>query len=158
MIGRLGIVGDSAAVARIYSEGIAERIATFETEPRTAEMVAEWFSRKQPTVVVEEGGTVIAFATSGPSSGRCCYASNADFSVYVAREARGRGAGRLAMETLVAEARARGFTKLSSGVFPENVASRALLARVGFREIGTQEKHGKLDGVWRDVILVERLL
>jgi phosphinothricin acetyltransferase len=78
--------------------------------------------------------------------------------VYVARNARGRGAGRLALEALVAAAKAAGFWKLLSRIFVDNAASRALVASAGFREVGVYEKHGRLDGVWRDVVIVERFL
>lgn len=145
-------------MARIYNEGIEDRVATFETDLRTPADIAKWFDRSHPIIVVEEDGEVLAYASSSSSSGRCCYAGNADFSVYVARAARRRGAGVDAMNGLIEAAKGAGFTKLLSGVFPENAASRALLKRVGFREVGTYERHGKLDGVWRDVIIVERLL
>jgi phosphinothricin acetyltransferase len=82
----------------------------------------------------------------------------AEFSVYVARAARGQGAGRAAMEGLMRAAQVAGFWKLLSRVFVENEASRSLLRGVGFREVGVYEKHAQLDGVWRDVVIVERLL
>jgi L-amino acid N-acyltransferase YncA len=82
----------------------------------------------------------------------------AEFAVYVAREARGRGAGRLAMQALLDAAAVAGFWKLVSRVFVENAPSRGLLRALGFREVGIYEKHGRLDGVWRDVVIVERLL
>jgi phosphinothricin acetyltransferase len=82
----------------------------------------------------------------------------AEFSVYVARDARGTGAGRAAMDALVGECESRGIWKLLSRVFPENEASRRLLAKVGFREVGTYRRHGKLDGQWRDTVIVERLI
>jgi L-amino acid N-acyltransferase YncA len=149
---------DAAAIAAIYNEGIDDRIATFETARRSDHDILAWFERAHPVVVVEDSGRIVAFASTSPSSGRCCYAGNADFSVYVAREARGRGAGRAAIGALIAAARSAGFTKLLSGVFPENAPSRALLRKLGFREVGTYERHGQLDGAWRDVVIVERLL
>ena len=89
----------------------------------------------------------------------CIYSAGiAEFSVYVAREARGRGAGRVAMNALIDAARAAWLWKLLSRVFVENEASRALLRSVGFREVGIYERHAQLDGVWRDVVIVERLL
>jgi phosphinothricin acetyltransferase len=145
-------------MAAIYNEGIVDRTATFETNPRTAADVLSWLDGRHPVVVIEDAGRVVAFARTSASSGRCCYAGNADFSVYVARAARRGGAGLAAMTGLLEAARAAGLSKLLSGVFPENAASRALLRRLGFREVGTYERHGQLDGVWRDVVIVERLL
>ncbi len=82
----------------------------------------------------------------------------AEFSVYVSRAARGQGAGRQAMQALITAAEDAGFWKLVSRVFPENTASRKLLHSVGLREVGIYEQHAQLDGVWRDVVIVERLL
>jgi phosphinothricin acetyltransferase len=149
---------DADAIARIYNEGIDDRIATFETAHRSTDDVRAWFNGSHPIVVVEGDGRVIAFATTSVYRPRECYRGIAEFSVYVAREARGRGAGRVAMSGLFDAARAAGFSKLVSRVLVENVASRGLLKAVGFREVGTYEKHGKLDGVWRDAVIVERLL
>ncbi len=150
---------DSAAIARIYNDGIDDRVATFETRHRTAADIESWLDGRHPIVVVEdEDGAVIAFASTSEYRPRDCYAGIAEFSVYTAREARGRGAGRLAMTALIEAARAAGFWKLLSRVFIENEASRALLRGVGFREVGVYERHGQLDGVWRDVVIVERLL
>ena len=152
---------DAAAIARIYNEGIADRIATFETEPRTAEQIARTLADRAarwPMVVVERDGEVIGWAGASEYRPRACYAGVAEFSVYVAREARGSGAGRLAMEALIAACTERGIWKLVSRVFPENAPSRRLLLRVGFREVGTYRRHAKLDGNWRDTVIVERLI
>ncbi len=149
---------DAATITRIYNQGIAERIATFETQSRDVAAILLWFDGRHPIVVVEdEPQGVIAFASSSTYRPRACYAGIAEFSVYMAHEARGQGAGRLAMETLLEAARAASFWKLVSRVFVENLASRHLLQAVGFREVGVYEQHGQLEGVWRDVI-VERLL
>jgi L-amino acid N-acyltransferase YncA len=157
MLARAATVADAEAIARIYNEGIDDRIATFETRHRTAGEVARWFGGRHPIVVVEEKA-IIAFASTSQYRSRDCYAGIAEFSVYVAREARGRGAGRLAMEALIDAARAAGFWKLVSRVFVENAPSRAVLRGVGFREVGTYQRHARLDGAWRDVVIVERLL
>jgi phosphinothricin acetyltransferase len=149
---------DAAAIAVIYNHGIEDRIATFETRPRSAEDVCDWFDGVHPVVVVEEHGQVVAFASTSTYRARECYAGIAEFSVYVAREARGRGAGRLAMQALIEAAEAAGFWKLVSRVFTENVASLKLLRALGFRDVGVYEKHAQLDGVWRDVVIVERML
>src|SRR5436305_4655135 len=156
---REAAASDAAAIARIYNEGIDDRVATFETNHRTAGDVVRWFDGRHPVVViVDDDGDVIAFAATSTYRPRDCYAGIAEFSVYAARAARGRGAGRLAMEALFAAARDAGFWKLVSRVFVENDASRGLLRRLGFREVGVYERHGKLDNVWRDVVIVEKLL
>lgn len=149
---------DAASMARIYNQGIEDRIATFETRQRTPEEVMSWLGGTHPVVAVEDEGRVIAFAATSTYRPRDCYSGVAEFSVYVAREARGRGAGRLAMQALIEAAAAAGFWKLLSRIFVENTASRALVRSVGFREVGVYEKHGRLDGVWRDVVIVERLI
>jgi phosphinothricin acetyltransferase len=149
---------DAAAIARIYNEGIADRVATFETEPRTVADVAAWFTDDRQIVVAEEEHAIMAFASTSPYRSRPCYAGVAEFSVYVARAARGRGAGTLVMAALLEQAEAAGSWKLVSRVFPENTASRSLLRKLGFREVGIYENHARLDGAWRDVVIVERLL
>ncbi len=146
------------AIARIYNEGIEERIATFETRPRTPGEIQAWFDGTHPLVVVEEEGAVISFANTSSYSTRRCYSGVAEFSVYAAREARGRGAGTLAMKALMEAAEEAGLWKLVSRVFVENGPSRKLLLSLGFREIGIHEKHARLDGIWRDVVIVERLI
>lgn len=149
---------DAEAMARIYNEGIKDRVATFETRPRSAEDIRGWFDGVHPIVVVEDGGAVVAFAATSTYRPRECYAGIAETSVYVARSHRRRGAGRLALQALLETARAAGFWKLLSRIFPENTASRELVKALEFREVGVYERHGQLDGVWRDVVIVERLL
>jgi L-amino acid N-acyltransferase YncA len=149
---------DAAAIARIYNEGIADRVATFETAPRSAEDVRAWFDGVHPLVVVENSSEVIAFASTSQYRPRQCYSGIAEASVYVARSARKHGAGRMALEALIEAAAGAGYWKLVSRIFPENLPSRALVRSLGFREVGVYEKHGKLDGAWRDVIIVERLI
>lgn len=158
LLSRPATPGDAPAIARIYNEGIEDRVATFETRPRTDADVRAWFDGRHPIVVVEDESGIVAFASTSTYRPRDCYAGIAEFSVYVARHARGRGAGRLAMEALIAAAAKAGFWKLVSRVFPENEASRRLVKSVGFREVGTYHKHAQLDGVWRDVVIVERLI
>ena len=151
-------IADCAAVARIYNQGIDARIATFETRHRTAEDIGSWLGTRYPVIVVTRGGEVIGFAATSAYRPRDCYAGIAEYSVYIANEAQGIGAGRMALEALIAAAESAGFWKLVSRIFPENTASLALARKVGFREVGVYEKHAQLDGVWKDVVIVERLL
>jgi phosphinothricin acetyltransferase len=158
---RLATVADAAAIARIYNQGIEERIATFETAPRSpAQIEAQLVEKgdRYPTIVVERDGEVLAWAGAGPYRTRPAYAGVAEHSVYTAREARGTGAGRAALDALIHEYEARGFWKLVSRIFPENQASLVLHERAGFRVVGVYQRHGRLDGQWRDCVIVERLL
>ncbi len=156
---RNAVAADATVICGIYNEGIEDRIATFETAPRTDAAIRAWFGGVHPIVVVEDAvGSVIGFASTSTYRPRDCYRGIAECSVYVARRARGRGAGRAALNGLIEAARHAGFWKLVSRIFVENAASRRLCASTGFREVGTYYRHAQLDGVWRDVVIVERLL
>jgi len=150
---------DAPAITAIYNQGIEDRIGTFETEPRTVDQIEAWFDEAYAFVAVEDaGGEVVGYAVAHPYADRCCYRGIGEFSVYVRRDARGAGVGRAAMAALLSAAREAGLWKLLSRVFPENRASLSLMAHMGFKEIGVHEKHGKLDGVWRDCVIVERVI
>jgi phosphinothricin acetyltransferase len=158
---RLAVKSDAEAVARIYNDGIEDRLATFETESRTAAHIEAQLAERgdrYPTVVVERAGRVVAWAGAGPYRTRPCYAGIAEHSVYVARDARRTGAGRAALGALCRAYEARGFWKLVSRILSENVASVALHERMGFRIVGVYQRHGRLDGRWRDCVIVEKLL
>jgi L-amino acid N-acyltransferase YncA len=153
--------GDAEPVAGIYNQGIADRGATFETEPRLAADMARRIdedSGRFPVLVAEEDGRILGWASIGLYRERRCYDGVGEFSVYIDRAARGRGVGRALLAQLIAEARSRGYWKLLSRVFPSNAASLALCRSLGFREVGTYERHGRLDGQWLDVVIVERLI
>ncbi|WP_369795995.1 N-acetyltransferase family protein [Actinoplanes sp. N902-109] len=143
------------AVLDIYAAGIATGNATFETA------VPQWavFDRgKLPAhrFVAVEAGTVVGWVACSPVSARAAYAGVVEHSVYVDPAAGGRGVGRRLIEELVTSTEAAGIWTIQSGVFPENTASLALHDRCGFRRIGVRERIGRRDGVWRDVILLER--
>jgi phosphinothricin acetyltransferase len=158
MTARSAAPADVAAIVAIYNEGIEDRVATFETRLRTPRDIRAWFDGCHPVVVVEDAGRVVAFASTSTYRPRECYSGVAETSVYVARDARRHGHGTAALAAIERAASGAGFWKLVSRVFPENAPSRALLLRAGFREVGTYRRHARLDGVWRDVIIVEKLI
>lgn len=158
MLSRRATPKDAVAIAQIYNQGIEDRLATFETRLRTAEDIRKWFDGIHPVITVEEGNKIVAFAATSLYRPRDCYRGIAEFSVYVAREARGRGIGKIATEALIEAAARAGFWKIVSRIFVENAASRRLMASCGFREVGIYQKHARLDGNWRDVVIVERLI
>ena len=149
---------DLAAVAAIYNEGIEDRLATFETRPRSADEAASWLEDGLPFLVAVAGGQVVGFARVSPYSDRCVYEGVGEHGVYVARSTRGGGVGRRLLEALCGEAERAGLYKLTSRVFTDNAASRAVHVAAGFYEVGVQRRHGRLDGRWKDCVLVERLL
>ena len=155
---RPATAGDLPGVAAIYNEGIAERVATFETTPRTAVDLACWPTDDQPFIVAERAGKVLGFARAGSYSDRCVYQGVGEHAVYVHPTARGQGLGRRLLEALCVESERRGLYKLTSRIFTDNLPSRAAHRAAGFEEVGVQRRHGKLDGQWKDCVLVERLL
>ena len=147
--------GDWPEVARIYSDGIATRNATFETElPEWA----HWDGAHLPQhrFVALDGDRLIGWVAVSPVSDRCVYGGVVENSVYVDRAAQGRGVGRLLLERLIASTEQAGIWTIQTGIFPENESSVRLHERVGFRVAGRRQRLGKLDGVWRDVLLLER--
>jgi phosphinothricin acetyltransferase len=151
--------GDAEAISAIYNDGIADRVATFETRPRETHEVAAWLSEPLPLLVAtDEDGEVLGFARVSSYSDRCVYEGVGEHGVYVARAARGRQVGRRLLEALAAASEQAGLYKLTSRVFADNAASRAVHLAAGFHEVGIQRRHGRLDGEWKDCVLVERLL
>jgi len=151
---------DAGAICAIYNEGIADR-ATLETEPRTPDERRSWLAARDaryPVVVVESDGVVVGWASLNIFNARDAYRHVADISVYVARAARGKGAGTALLARLVELGRESGFHKVVLAGFPTNAASVALYLRLGFREVGVYREQGLLDGRWVDVLLMERLL
>ncbi len=146
---------DWAAIQTIYREGMATRNATFET------IVPAWETWDQShlpccRLAARHGETVVGWAALLPVSRRAVYAGVAEVSLYVAEEARGRGVGTALLNALIWESERVGIWTLQAGIFPENAASLALHLRCGFRQVGIRERLGLLNGVWRDVVLMER--
>jgi L-amino acid N-acyltransferase YncA len=147
--------GDWSEVSRIYAEGIATRNATFETEvPSWEDWNAAHLADHRLVAVAEDD--VLGWIALVPVSKRACYRGVAEVSAYVAEEARGQGIGGALLAGVIESAERAGIWTLETGVFPENAPSLVLLKRFGFREVGIRERISQLDGVWRDVVLLER--
>jgi L-amino acid N-acyltransferase YncA len=158
---RNATLDDAAAIAEIYNQGIEDRIATYETEPRSAEEQQAWLraiADHYPAVVAQIDGEIVGWAGAGPYRARECYRGIGEFSMYVRRDWRGHSVGDLLVAALISEAERLGLWKLLSRIFPFNEASRALCRKHGFREVGVYQKHARLDGRWLDVVIVERLI
>ena len=146
---------DWEAVKEIYEEGIATGNATFQ---QSAPQWEEWNNSHLPhsRMVAKEEDTIVGWAALTPVSGRCVYAGVAEVSVYVSDKARGKGLGKQLLQKLVEESEANNIWTLQAGIFPENTASLKIHEACGFRKLGTRERIGKMNGVWRDTILLER--
>jgi L-amino acid N-acyltransferase YncA len=145
---------DWPAAAAIYADGIAGRLATFETQvPPWKDWDAAHL--RDHRLVADLDGRIAGWVALTPYSRRDVYRGVADVSVYVAAGDRGRGVGRALLTAAIASARAGGLWTLQAGIFPENGASLALHRSLGFREVGVRQRIGQLDGVWRDVVLLE---
>lgn len=146
---------DWPEVARIYAEGIATGIATFETQVPAWEAwdTAHLYAGR---LVASSGDVLSGWVAISPVSGRCVYGGVAEVSIYIGQDARGKGLGRELMKALISESEKAGIWTLQSGIFPENLASIRLHERSGFRRIGHRERIGKLHGTWKDNILFER--
>lgn len=146
---------DWEEVRSIYIEGIASGDSTFETEPPSWE---KWdqshlaFAR----LVVRQGDKILGWAALSPVSKRSVYRGVAEVTVYVTKNARGQGIGRVLLEALISESERNGIWTLQASIFPENTASVELHLRCGFREVGRRERIAMLNGVWRDTLLFER--
>jgi len=165
MVGAEGLVVRPAsrdaceAMCDIYNIALAERGSTFETEPRTADNFEDRVDDARfPLLVGEAGGEVIGWAGLVAYSNRPCYAGIGECSVYVAARARGQGVGSALIEALSAAAGESGFHKMVGKLFTDNAACLRLVERCGFASVGLHRRHGRLEGAWRDVLVVERLL
>ena len=147
--------GDLEIVRDIYAEGVATRNATFETKVPSARKLADkWLPGHR--WVAELDGAVVGWAAAAPVSDRDCYDGVAETSVYVAETARGRGVGKTLLHRQVNEADANGLWTLQTSIFPENRASIALHHSAGYRTLAVRPRIAKLDGIWRDTVLLER--
>lgn len=146
---------DWEQVKQIYVEGIATGHATFET---AAPSWAQWDAAHLPfaRLVARQGNELIGWAGLSPVSQRCVYGGVAEVSVYVSATARRSGVGRKLLLALIDASEQNGIWTLQAGMFPENIGSLGLHQSCGFREVGRRQRIGKMNGIWRDTILLER--
>jgi phosphinothricin acetyltransferase len=152
---------DAGAIARIYNQGIEDRVATFETELRTPEERRQWLADRgprYPVVVAVDAGQIVGWGSLNAFNPREAYRHVVDFSVYVDRDRRGTGIGRHLLAALEVRARSLGYHKMVLAAFPTNLAGKRLYERQGFRTVGIYHEQGQLDGKWVDVIVMEKLL
>ena len=153
--------GDIDAICAIHNQGIADRIATLDTTPRTTDDTRAWLSERRPqhpVIVAEVDGTVVGWASLNPFNARAAYDNVADFSVYIERGWRGKGIGRQLLEQLIDLARGIGFHKMVLAAMAYNSAGIALYSRAGFSRVGVYHEQGQLDGKWVDVVIMEKIL
>lgn len=159
---RFATLNDIPAIREIYNQGIEDRVATLETRLRTDEDMKEWLinrSDQHRVLVIQDDAKIVhAWASLNVFNSRCCYSGVVDISVYVRRNMRGKGLGKILLQNLIGVAREQGFHKLVLSTFKFNEAGQQLYKSVGFREVGTYIQQGILDGKWIDVTIMERLL
>lgn len=148
-------------VRRIYNEGIEDRIATLEADPKSADEMAEWWAEHDDrylVIVACHDGQIVGWASLNRFSHRCAHAGIADLSVYVIRAQRGRGVGSALLGALQEHAFASGFHKIILHALNSNERGKRLYRKAGFTEVGVFKQHGSLDGNYVDVVAMERLL
>jgi L-amino acid N-acyltransferase YncA len=158
---RFGQLSDVEALLVIYNQGIEDRIATLELDPKDMNYMTDWFGShhgRYRVFVAEVGGEVVGWASLHPYSHRCAYAGVGELSVYIRRDWRGKGVGSKLLTALEVFARDHDFHKLVLGTFPFNQNGQGLYRKMGFHEVGTFKNHGQLDGKWVDVMWMEKLL
>jgi L-amino acid N-acyltransferase YncA len=158
---RSAFAGDIESIRRIYNEGIEDRIATLDSDPKDAEEIAAWWAahdERYAVLIADEAGAVVGWASLNRFSHRCAHAAIADLSVYIARSHRGRGIGYALLTEIEKCARAGGFHKIVLHASDVNEHGKRLYEKCGYRVVGIFEEHGRLDGRYMDVIAMEKLL
>lgn len=158
---REATLADLPAIQRAYNEGIEDRIATLDLEPKDDIAIGAWFAQHSAPYVIlvaEERDRFLGWASLNPYSAREAYRGVADLSVYVSRACRGMGVGRVLLEAIELQAVQRGFHKIVLFTFPFNKAGQSLYRGCGFQEVGVFYNHGRVDGGFVDVMAMEKIL
>ncbi len=158
---RVAVESDLEAIRSIYNEGIVDRVATLDEDPKSDAEIREWWAahdEPHAVLVAERNGIVVGWAALNRYNQRCAYRGVADLSIYVARVQRGSGVGSVLLAALETAAAQRGFHKIVLFTFAFNEAGQRLYRKRGFREVGTFKNQGMLDGRFVDVMAMEKLL
>jgi len=159
---RLGTVHDIEQIAEIYNQGILDRVATLEADTKNMEEMVNWFStrseRHKVIIIGDEKGYIKGWASLNVFNDRECYQGVADLSIYIHREARGKGLGKQLLVALIEVAKQADFHKLVLSTFASNLAGQSLYVSVGFTKVGTYMKQGMIDGKWIDMTIMEKLI
>ncbi|SNS61505.1 phosphinothricin acetyltransferase [Anaerovirgula multivorans] len=159
---RIANIDDIPYITQIYNEGIEDKIATLETDSKTEKDMEAWLTNRSEShkviVITDQRGKIYGWASLNTFNNRCCYSGVADFSIYIKRDMRGKGLGKLLLDALEKTAKKEGFHKLVLSAFDSNEAGKRLYKSRNFREVGTYIKQGLLDGQWVDITVMEKLL
>lgn len=158
---RPATLDDAHRIGEIYDEAIAAGNATFAEPPHPESERRGWLAGRAataPVFVADAEGEVLGWSAIAPFSHRSWFSGVGEYTVYVTRSARGRRIGTGLLDDLILKAPAFGYWKLVGLIFPENAAGLALARRAGFADVGVFRDHGRLDGEWRDISIVERHL
>lgn len=158
---RLAEKSDIKQITCIYNQGIADRTATLEADEKTIEDRIVWFEThdsRHPILVAESEGNVVGYASLNVFNSRCAYSGVVDFSIYIERSFRGKGAGSILLDALIKKAGQLGYHKLVLSALSHNENGKVLYKKFGFREIGIYKEQGILDGKWIDVLVMEKIL
>ena len=158
---RIAMEKDIGSIRMIYNQGIEDRIATLETEPKDEIFMKNWFEEHQgrySVLVAEQNEEVIGWASLNPYSNRCAYNGVADLSVYIRRDYRGKGIGTRLLQDIEALAIQQQFNKIILFTFSFNTSGQGLYKKCGYRKVGVLERQGYMDGKFIDVMIMEKIL
>jgi len=159
---RIATINDIEQITEIYNQGIQDRVATLEANTKSIAEMEKWFSirseRHKVIIVEDKQGYIKGWASLNVFNARECYQGVADLSIYIRREVRGQGLGKILLIALIEAAKQAGFHKLVLSTFAFNYAGQKLYTAVGFTKVGTYMKQGMLDGKWMDMTIMEKLL
>ncbi|AXF57505.1 arsinothricin resistance N-acetyltransferase ArsN1 family A [Salicibibacter kimchii] len=152
---------DLPEILDIYNQGIHDRIATLDTDEKDMPMMEAWFREREetsPVVIAEKQDTIVGWASLLPFSSRYVYRKVATLSVYVTRQERGNGIGKLLLSAIEAAAKDAALHKIVLFSLPSNKQGHRLYASAGYREVGVMKEQGMMDGEYIDIVVMEKII